>query len=724
MTNTYNTGNPIGSTDPRDLYDNASNFDEGMNRSGPTFTDRLGNLRKTWNGMETEFDLAQAGREAEFQQFLVDSGFVSLGNYAAGLNFTAYNQYTAREGFFYRAAPSSIPFITTGTWAGADENLFVLLDPDDVLRQDLANDTDPAKGAALVAFDPGTPYTPQSVGAALRAFVSVDWFGAVSDGVADDTAAIRAAIAHAEGVGVGVVYLGKSHRISETITIPVGLTLEGQGRNCKIIPTVGGTYSDGFLFLINSTDGLNGTVPFPNTMSGGLRKVNFWNGDVAGTPTVAPLRGVRGFGSCVISQIRGRNMTQMVSRPSGGIYSDSFDVDDIYCEPVIGAEYQVDIRGLGDGLRVGKLHFPYNAINPGTGTPLGLYVGGTYGGRIGECVGGDVFITRSKVVIDCGHHERSRITIDGANVDIRSTYISASNRLPLVLSNNTGQECVVTLDACEFSYLAGLQEWQGSDISLATGVTLEVRNSYRRYTKTGALDKSQQHGLTLETDTATPITAWNSYSYALSRQGRVYRGRVVDQTFSVAPRSASFIGVNSAAVDSTEPWGAASGTYYYHAQYLVDTTRLIGRTGTAGEQAVVLTNGGSGARLTVDFNGKPTSAILRFYRGTVAGSYSHFVDVPVFSARLFYDSGAALNGYPWQSRAAGPIDTINGIGEAGVEFSGGSVVVRAATTPTVGTWSAGDDIYRIAPAAAGKRAWTCTTAGAPGTWKAWGVIDA
>lgn len=150
MTNTYNTGNPLGSTDARDLYDNASNMDEGMNSGTPSFTDRLGVLRKTWNGLETEFDLAQTGRETEFQNFLVASGFVSLGNYAAGMNFTLYNQYMARAGFFYRPAPSSIPFTTTGTWVGGDENLFVLLSADDVLRQDLANAIDPAKGAGLV----------------------------------------------------------------------------------------------------------------------------------------------------------------------------------------------------------------------------------------------------------------------------------------------------------------------------------------------------------------------------------------------------------------------------------------------------------------------------------------------------------------------------------------------------------------------------------------------
>ena len=49
----YNTGNPIGSTDPRDLYDNAENFDEAVNnRTADYWVDRLGVSRQTWAGIE------------------------------------------------------------------------------------------------------------------------------------------------------------------------------------------------------------------------------------------------------------------------------------------------------------------------------------------------------------------------------------------------------------------------------------------------------------------------------------------------------------------------------------------------------------------------------------------------------------------------------------------------------------------------------------------------
>ena len=50
MSNRYNTGNPIESTDVRDMSDNAKNFDEFSNSNADTFTDRIGNSRKTLAG--------------------------------------------------------------------------------------------------------------------------------------------------------------------------------------------------------------------------------------------------------------------------------------------------------------------------------------------------------------------------------------------------------------------------------------------------------------------------------------------------------------------------------------------------------------------------------------------------------------------------------------------------------------------------------------------------
>jgi|SRR5690625_2647021 len=49
---TYNTGNPIGSKDPRDLYDNAENLDVLANDTNRnTHPDRFGVPRLTWKGI-------------------------------------------------------------------------------------------------------------------------------------------------------------------------------------------------------------------------------------------------------------------------------------------------------------------------------------------------------------------------------------------------------------------------------------------------------------------------------------------------------------------------------------------------------------------------------------------------------------------------------------------------------------------------------------------------
>lgn len=44
--------------------------------------------------------------------------------------------------------------------------------------------------------------------------------------------------------------------------------------------------------------------------------------------------------------------------------------------------------------------------------------------------------------------------------------------------------------------------------------------------------------------------------------------------------------------------------------------------------------------------------------------------------------------------------------------------------PTTGTWAVGSRVYSLAPAAAGSIGWVCTTGGTPGTWKTFGAIAA
>ncbi|MBA0449313.1 sialate O-acetylesterase [Stenotrophomonas maltophilia] len=69
---TFNTGNPVPSTAVKDLYDNAQNLDAGINGPGQTWLDRKGQTRKSWSGIETDF-----------QAFLADGSTIEFPTWAA-----------------------------------------------------------------------------------------------------------------------------------------------------------------------------------------------------------------------------------------------------------------------------------------------------------------------------------------------------------------------------------------------------------------------------------------------------------------------------------------------------------------------------------------------------------------------------------------------------------------------------------------------------------------
>src|SRR5699024_9520793 len=146
---TYNTGNPIGSKDPRDLYDNAENLDTAVNSvANNTWKARFERSRKTMSGMdrqfdaaqdyrEAAFDLIQADREARFNNFIASSGYQFLGDYAAGIEITEYNQIVRdSDGEFWRLSGQvELPYTTTGAGLPEDGSLTPLGDA--VLRQEL-----------------------------------------------------------------------------------------------------------------------------------------------------------------------------------------------------------------------------------------------------------------------------------------------------------------------------------------------------------------------------------------------------------------------------------------------------------------------------------------------------------------------------------------------------------------------------------------------------------
>lgn len=101
---TFNTGNPIGSTDARDRLDNSENMDILENSTTlNAHPDRLGVMRKTRKGMElehdnqisaheSEHDAQIAAHEAEFTDRIFKMAFTPVGTFTDGATLTDARQ--------------------------------------------------------------------------------------------------------------------------------------------------------------------------------------------------------------------------------------------------------------------------------------------------------------------------------------------------------------------------------------------------------------------------------------------------------------------------------------------------------------------------------------------------------------------------------------------------------------------------------------------------------
>ncbi len=139
----YATNNPLGSMDPKDLFDNSQNLDYALNDiTRAIWTDRFGRTRKTIWGAEQAFLAQLMDQKQRFDLFIQNSGYEVIGEYTSGpLTFTEYNQLIRYQNELYKlTAATAIPFTTTGNDAASwtnDSTHFVSVG-DAALRQELA----------------------------------------------------------------------------------------------------------------------------------------------------------------------------------------------------------------------------------------------------------------------------------------------------------------------------------------------------------------------------------------------------------------------------------------------------------------------------------------------------------------------------------------------------------------------------------------------------------
>lgn len=595
--------------------------------------------------------------------------------------------------------------------------------------------------------------------------LSVLDFGADPGGHSDSSAAVEAAIKSASrraGWPCVIHFPPGAYVITRTIFVPDRVFLRGAGRNTRLVPrnpaniqaddAAFGANVDGFMFIKNSADGKTWAKPYPGEDPPWIS--GFWFDNIAAWDSKGPsrfccqhMRGIRAFGGYEHSYLLFTGFVKAIERPAKAAdeYMDQFSIN--RCSFVNQSrnehgeyEYQVDVRGIGDGVRIADCNFPNNSVGRSlNGGTLAIRVDGnmlstsmTIGATIENCIGGDIRINLCpKARIMLTHSEHTQIVVDRSNVEIEGGILFAravdgkNNRTSIITLANDSAEAPdansYVLSMRNVSFLWGFGAWRydGFELLAHPAFRIIVDNCYRLFKSAGGI--STHVGIRVSTARSAadgkrlsheePLADWNDYSHLLSRRGIIEADNLVPldavaQVMRGAPHIQEIMKERNGVAG--ESWQAGPGRYHYAIQLLWDVRRKIGQEdlrGQDGNSTSILIEpdeiGLVSARLILSRDTvRAGPVVLRVYRGPQVGMFTHFADVPLLSVGYhLVDDGQFISSIGWNSRPAGPPDPISQVGTASMRWTGRSIDFRGEAGPalrSLGYWMPEDNLS-VAP---------------------------
>lgn len=546
----------------------------------------------------------------------------------------------------------------------------------------------------------------------------INMFGARPAAAFNNVLAIESC---AVSIGSGVIYasLGR-YEMSTTAEIPVRVYINGltggvdssgdMSEGVWFASQVGGSYtsdngSEKFLFFMNvlRSDPTIWVQPFPNIGAGGASNLG-----IDGTD-----QNCSGFlfgGGYEFDNIRAAQIKTAI-KAIDSLYQDHMKITRIH--GYLRADqtsFFIILNCLGDNLVVAGISSGFTGSE--TGITKGVSIGNTRGGHLTNLINGSHLI-RAATALDISglHQEGGNITIDDSNVNIRASifFLDEDLNIPIICqstSNTTGERYQVVIENIEFARtMNNTMGWPSTEIpdidipDVGTNVVIGLGNRRTR-SISGEVGRKQEMGIIVR-NSSNSIADWQNYSHLLSMQGGQVNASHTGLTFSSYDFQQTFGGFGTVTAETIAgvTWRAASYTYFYGIQLLIDPVRLLGKTAdTLEEVSISLSNGGDIANLSINLNTIKTFGgyILRLYRGTSTGSYDHIINIPCINVKVLLDDGIALNGFPWVARTAGPLDPLNAKAWSGpAQYSDNRILISGDSgQPTAGTWKKGDTVTR------------------------------
>jgi len=510
--------------------------------------------------------------------------------------------------------------------------------------------------------------------------------GADPSGVTPSAAAWNAACQAAAALGVPAFVCAPkgNYLLESTVFVPAGVFIVGEGAGngahpLTFTPTASSSFTDGWMFLINST---NGTTAVSNIYAaqylGGIIGARFNNY----TTNLPNIRGAMCFGSAFFQDIRSYRMTCALKRPRNH-YIDRFTVIRCHSDQEYNGttEYQIEIDGTGDTVLIDRCTFPDSGgVTSSGGTNPIKAVRFKNSDSLLSCasavvrgnVNGDhLFVGVKALRMEVFHSEFGKVTCDRTNVALEDFYVAvptAHNYTPLVFvgSGFSSAAYFAKLKNIEFNYGWGnFQSPYAFEIKTHHEYHLQIENCYRVSDLSAAAPALL--GLRIANASDAAVSSWAAAAHMASAYG-ILHGYTLEDIRRTVTMDSTYGGAYFASASSSQAdWDEAAGTYYYTTQYLLDPVNMIGVNQSNGVQsATISATTDTGIFLTTSVGSSlPSATVIRVYRGTTSGSYDKYIDLPAVMVRSIQDSGSKVCGLPWLSRTAGAVDTLKANANSG-----------------------------------------------------------
>lgn len=487
------------------------------------------------------------------------------------------------------------------------------------------------------------------------------WTG--QGGNADDTA-LQAALDYAATFNPARhVMLPPKVCIQNGVYVPTRVHVVGHNYSpgnvgSYVYPHASMSLTTGFMFNMNTEDGVTIVEALA---SSGPRQCGMFGVFLFVAPDLAGARLVTFAGSCIFHDIRAYRHTQVIKKVPG-YYIDMMEFDrfDIALSHD-NSEYAIELTtGGGDSFTLSHMTFPVDSFDTTGEKAISVTTG--QNGKISHIINGEIALTNVWICEVAEHHcELGRLLVTDSTVAVNDSHYrvdDAATHYPITAATaGTNINYGLALNNVEFLYGTFSQGVITAEVKLAAQYVLHCRNTRRKINMTSGMLSAT--GIRVANASDALIAAWNNNSWFLSMNGWML-GEIPSGSHS-AQIVTDFNGLYNTPNKVT---GSGSSTlvngttYYYTSQLLLDSGLANGRNQSSAEKSAAIVADNTRVGMAFGWGTGTKAALVRFYRGTATGSYDKYVDVPMIGCLYVADKGDYFMGLPWQSRAAGPVDTI------------------------------------------------------------------